>query len=64
MDSQVIKKIKKILGKGVHFLHEPSLRGNEWKYVKKTLDDNLYLQQGLLLKNLKINLKNTPNLNM
>lgn len=46
MDLQVIKKIKKILGKGVHFLHEPSLRGNEWKYVKKTLDDNFVSTAG------------------
>lgn len=46
MGLQVIKKIKKILGKGVHFLHEPSLRGNEWKYVKKTLDDNFVSTAG------------------
>ena len=55
MDIQIIKKIKKVLGKGVHFLHEPSLRGNEWKYVKKTLDDNFVSTAGPLLKNLKIN---------
>ena len=40
MYSLVIKIIKKILGEGRHFLHEPYFCGNEWKYVKKTLDDN------------------------
>jgi perosamine synthetase len=36
----IIDIIKKILGKGHHSLHEPYFCGNEWKYVKKTLDDN------------------------
>lgn len=36
----IINIIKKILGKGHHSLHEPYFCGNEWKYVKKTLDDN------------------------
>ena len=40
MYSLIIKIIKKILGEGRHFLHEPYFCGNEWKYVKKTLDDN------------------------
>jgi len=38
--SLIINIIKKILGGGRHFLHEPYFCGNEWKYVKKTLDDN------------------------
>jgi perosamine synthetase len=37
---QLINIIKKILGKGRHNLHEPYFCGNEWRYVKKTLDDN------------------------
>ena len=57
MDSQVIKKIKKILGKGVHFLHEPSLRGNEWKYVKKTLDDNFVSTAGPFVEKFENKLK-------
>ena len=40
MYSHIINIIKKILGEGHHFLHEPYFCGNEWKYVKKTLDDN------------------------
>ena len=40
MALQLIKKIKKILGEGTHYLHEPFFNGNEWEYVKKTLDDN------------------------
>jgi len=40
MYSQIVSIIKKVLGKGSHFLHEPYFCGNEWKYVKKTLDDN------------------------
>lgn len=37
---QIINTVKKILGKGRHSLHEPYFCGNEWKYVKKTLDEN------------------------
>jgi aminotransferase in exopolysaccharide biosynthesis len=40
MHSQIVDIIKKILGKGHHSLHEPYFCGNEWKYVKKTLDEN------------------------
>ena len=40
MYSQIVNIVKKILGKGHHSLHEPYFCGNEWKYVKKTLDDN------------------------
>jgi perosamine synthetase len=40
MHFQIVNIVKKILGKGHHSLHEPYFCGNEWKYVKKTLDDN------------------------
>ena len=40
MHFQIINIVKKILGKGRHSLHEPYFCGNEWKYVKKTLDEN------------------------
>jgi len=40
MHSQIVDIIKKILGKGHHSLHEPYFCGNEWNYVKKTLDEN------------------------
>jgi perosamine synthetase len=40
MHSQIVNIVRKILGKGHHSLHEPLFFGNEWKYVKKTLDEN------------------------
>ena len=40
MHSKIVNTVKKILGKGYHSLHEPYFSGNEWKYVKKTLDEN------------------------
>jgi len=40
MHTQIVNIIKKILGKGRHSLHEPYFCGNEWNYVKKTLDEN------------------------
>lgn len=57
MDFQIVKKIKKVLGKGVHFLHEPSLKGNEWKYVKKTLDDNFVSTAGPFVEKFENKLK-------
>jgi len=38
--SQIVNIVRKILGKGRHSLHEPYFCGNEWKYVKKTIDEN------------------------
>ena len=40
MHTQIVNIVKKILGKGRHSLHEPYFCGNEWSYVKKTLDEN------------------------
>jgi aminotransferase in exopolysaccharide biosynthesis len=40
MHTQIVNIVKKILGKGRHSLHEPYFCGNEWNYVKKTLDEN------------------------
>jgi perosamine synthetase len=40
MYSLIVNIVRKILGKGDHSLHEPYFFGNEWKYVKKTLDEN------------------------
>lgn len=57
MSLQVVKKIKKILGNGVHFLHEPSFRGNEWKYIKKTLDDNFVSTAGPFVEKFENKLK-------
>ena len=40
MHYRIVNIIKKILGNGQHSLHEPYFFGNEWSYVKKTLDEN------------------------
>ena len=40
MHTRIVNIVKKILGKGRHSLHEPYFCGNEWSYVKKTLDEN------------------------
>ena len=40
MHTKIVNIVKKILGKGRHPLHEPYFCGNEWNYVKKTLDEN------------------------
>jgi aminotransferase in exopolysaccharide biosynthesis len=40
MHTQIVNIVKNILGKGRHSLHEPYFCGNEWNYVKKTLDEN------------------------
>ena len=40
MHTKIVNIVKKILGKGSHPLHEPYFCGNEWNYVKKTLDEN------------------------
>ena len=40
MHYRIVNIIKKILGNGQHSLHEPYFFGNEWSYVKKTLDES------------------------
>ena len=58
MQSKFILKLKKMLGKGPHFLHEPLFCGNEWKYVKKTLDDNVVSSIGPFVDKFENKLKN------
>ena len=36
----IVKKLKKLLGKGKHVLHEPSFIGNEIKYISNTIKSN------------------------
>lgn len=57
MPSDVIDKIIKILGKGTHQLHEPFFHLKEWKYVKKTLDDNYVSTAGPFVKKFEDKLK-------
>ena len=57
MPSDVIDKIINILGKGTHQLHEPFFHLKEWKYVKKTLDDNYVSTAGPFVKKFEDKLK-------
>ena len=57
MHSQIVDIIKKILGKGHHSLHEPYFCGNEWKYVKKTLDENYVSSIGSFVKKFEDQIK-------
>lgn len=53
----IIKKIRSVVGAGRHSLHEPVFFGNEWKYVKKTLDDNYVSSVGGFIKKFEDKLK-------
>lgn len=55
--------IKKVVGKGEHQLHEPLFRGNEIKYLKKTILTNYVSSVGKFVENLKIELRNEQNRN-
>ena len=39
--NDIIKSIRKVVGKQKHHLHEPLFFGNEIKYLKKTIATNL-----------------------
>ena len=53
----IVKKIRSVVGPGRHSLHEPFFFGNEWKYVKKTLDDNYVSSVGGFIKKFEDKLK-------
>ena len=53
----VVKTIRSVVGSGRHSLHEPFFFGNEWKYVKKTLDDNYVSSVGGFIKKFEDKLK-------
>ena len=57
MHSLIVNIVKKILGKGRHSLHEPFFCGNEWKYVKKTLDDNYVSSIGFFVNKFEDQIK-------
>ena len=40
LTKNIIQSITKVVGKKKHNLHEPLFCGNEWSYVKQTLDKN------------------------
>jgi perosamine synthetase len=57
MNSLIVSIVKKILGKGPHSLHEPFFCGNEWKYVKKTLDENYVSSIGSFVNKFEYQIK-------
>ena len=46
----IIKSIRKVVGKQKHHLHEPLFFGNEIKYLKKTIATNLVSSVGPFVK--------------
>jgi len=46
----IIKSIRKVVGKQKHHLHEPLFFGNEIKYLKKTITTNLVSSMGPFVK--------------
>jgi len=48
--NDIIKSIRKIVGKQKHHLHEPLFFGNEIKYLKKTITTNLVSSVGPFVK--------------
>jgi dTDP-4-amino-4,6-dideoxygalactose transaminase len=48
--NDIIKSIRKIVGKQKHQLHEPLFFGNEIKYLKKTITTNLVSSVGPFVK--------------
>ncbi len=36
--SKVERTVREVVGPGPRVLHEPSFKGNEWKYLKEWLD--------------------------
>ena len=50
LEKDIIKSITKVVGKQKHHLHEPFFRGNEIKYLKKTIITNLVSTVGPFVK--------------
>ena len=48
--NDIIKSVKKVVGKKKHHLHEPFFCGNEIKYLKKTITTNLVSSIGPFVK--------------
>ena len=57
LPKNIIKAIKKTIGKGPHQLHEPFFCGNEIKYLKKTIKDNYVSYVGNYVKKFENKIK-------
>jgi perosamine synthetase len=61
MHLNIVNIIKKILGDGFHPLHEPYFCGKEWKYLRKTLDDNYVSSVGSFVNKFEEKIKRLTN---
>ena len=55
--NDIIKSIRKVVGKQKHHLHEPLFYGNEIKYLKKTITTNLVSSVGPFVKKFEDQIK-------
>ena len=46
----IIRSIKKLLGEGPHFLHEPSMGKKETNYVTETIKNNFVSTKGIYVQ--------------
>ena len=56
--SQIVGAIREVVGPGPVALHEPSLDGNEWIYLKECLDSNYVSSVGKFVDQFELSLAN------
>ena len=54
----IIRSIKKLLGEGPHFLHEPSMGKKETNYVTETIKNNFVSTKGIYVQRFEKKIKN------
>ena len=54
----IIRSIKKLLGEGPHFLHEPSMGKKETNYVTETIKNNYVSTKGIYVQKFEKKIKN------
>ena len=54
----IIRSIKKLLGEGPHFLHEPSMGKKETNYVTETIKNNFVSTKGIYVQKFEKKIKN------
>lgn len=54
----IIRSIKNLLGKGPHFLHEPSMGKKETNYVTETIKNNFVSTKGIYVQKFEKKIKN------
>ncbi|MDO8652482.1 MAG: LegC family aminotransferase [Undibacterium sp.] len=56
LSEQVVTAIRGVLGPGPAMLHEPSLKGNEWVYLKECLDSTFVSSVGKFVDRFEVDL--------